>query len=281
MNDITTVYEYLKNIKTLAALQCNDDEILFFRGLSKDAYDLKPTIFRIAKADSECIAYREIMMEYPEMFSRDKHLSNLVKMQHYGSRTRLLDLSRNPLVSLYFACEQWPREKGKVVCFKVKKAEVLHHNSDRALMLACLPAFSDAEKEEMRRFCEQHRNAMNQTDIDENSVMRRFLHEIRSEFPAFEPAIVGKDLLTNYFVATYKDNQRMKVQDGAFIICGLQKNVEDLESRAVPITIAANAKKDILKDLKMLGIANNTIYPDLERTAMAIVADKKVDWVDI
>jgi hypothetical protein len=111
--------------------------------------------------------------------------------------------------------------------------------------------------------------------------MKRFLHEIRSEFPAFETALIGEHLLKNYFVSAHKDNQRMKVQDGAFIICGLNDNVDDLEKIVSYIRIDYKAKIDILKDLKMLGIANNTVYPDFERTSMAIAKDRKVDWVDI
>ena len=281
MNIITSVHSFLAEIKESPRLVCSDDEILFFRGLSQYKYDLKPTIFRDDRPDAECTAYRELMMEYPEKFIRGEHLSNLVKMQHYGSRTRLLDLSRNPLISLYFACEQEEGENGKVVCFKVKKSDILHHNSDKALMLACIPAFNDSDKDEIRDFCHSNNGVMNKNIIEESSVMMRFMHEIRSEFPAFEPAIVGADLLKNYFVATYKDNQRMKVQDGAFVICGVHNDVSDLEHMAVNIEIAANCKKDILKDLKMLGIANNTIYPDFERTAMAIASDRKVNWVNI
>ena len=107
------------------------------------------------------------------------------------------------------------------------------------------------------------------------------MHEIKSELPAFETAIIGKHLLKNYFVATNKNNRRMKVQEGAFVICGLNNDVQDLEEKAKYILIDYAAKKDILKDLKMLGIANNTIYPDFERTSMAIAKDKKANRVNI
>lgn len=53
--------------------------------------------------------------------------------------------------------------------------------------------------------------------------MQRFLHEVRSEFPAFETCIVGEHLLESYFVQTYKNNERIKRQSGAFLICGLDK----------------------------------------------------------
>lgn len=276
---ISSIHEFLKQIKF--DFVCNYDEILFFRGLSKDTYDLKPGLFRSKKENAESIAYHDIMMEYPEQFQRNEHLSNLVKMQHYGAETRLLDVTRNPLIALYFACESNPNENAKVACFKIKKNEILHHNSDKALMLACLPAFTDEEKKEIKSFVEKHPNEITDNDIKNSSQMKRFLYEIRSEFPAFETALIGEHLLKNYFVSAHKDNQRMKVQDGAFIICGLNDNVDDLEKIVSYIRIDYKAKIDILKDLKMLGIANNTVYPDFERTSMAIAKDRKVDWVDI
>ena len=199
MKKVASIHSFLECIKTHQELHCSDDEMLFFRGLTDNKYDLKPSAFRQGKGETESNAYHDIMMEYPEQFSKKEHLSNLVKMQHYGLRTRLLDVSRNPLISLYFACEQKPSVNGKVVAFKVKKSEVLHHNSDKALMLACIPAFSDEEQQQIKEFCEKYPDIITDDKIKDNAVMKRFLHEIRSEFPAFETAIIGKDLLKNYF----------------------------------------------------------------------------------
>jgi len=38
-------------------------------------------------------------------------------MQHYGIPTRLLDITSNPLVALFFACIEFPKVDGEVIFF--------------------------------------------------------------------------------------------------------------------------------------------------------------------
>lgn len=277
---VHSVVEYLQE---LGSLSLADDEELFYRGLSSNRYtdNISPTCLRGQQQDLEYDSYHEIMLEYPEEFKKGEHLSNLVKMQHFGGRTRLVDLSTNPLISLFFAAEQHPNEDGMVMCFTVKKSEILHHTSDKALMLACLPLFKDAEKKEIAEFCRQHSGEITDEAIKHNRTMRRFLHEIRSEFPAFETCIIGEDLLKTYCVKAYKDNIRMKKQGGLFLICGLDDSKRrSWNDKAVSITIDGNSKSKILSELRKFDISNSTVYPDFERRAMQI-ARKQVTWTEI
>lgn len=274
--------EYWRVVKSI-----NDalpgDEMLFFRGYADRSYKLLPGCLRDPKNTKEDEEYHNIQIEYPEEFRKGEHLSNLVKMQHYGLATRLLDFSENPLISLYFAVESNEKTDGAVLCLKVKKAEILHHTSDKALMLACLPMFTNAEKENIKKFCKNHRGRISNQDVESDSTgtMKRFLHEIRSEFPAFETAIIGEDLLKSYFLRAYKDNARMKKQSGAFLICGLEKDyLADYEARGTKIEIDARAKREILKDLHLLGFRDSTIYPGFEREIRNF-KKQKVDWINI
>lgn len=277
------IHSFIEFWREIERLQKQDDEMLFFRGVSDASYDLKPGIcFETNVNESD--AYRDIVLDFPEEFADKKHLSNLVKMQHYGLNTRLMDVSTNPVISLFFASEQKNNiADGSVVALKCKKDKVLRYNSDKALMLSCLPLFSNKDKNEIKNFCERHPGKICDQDIVHNDVMQRFLHEIRGEYPAFETAIIGQDLLDSFFVMPNRDNERMKIQSGAFVIFGLDiARGQDMLSRLVVenIIVDKSAKDDILKSLYIMNISNNTIYSGMERTALYL-RSKKLAWKGI
>lgn len=276
---ICSFTEYWQAIKGIT-YSC--DEILLFRGHSNHSYVLEPSVFRNSESNHEQKMYREIMLQYPEEFKERSHLSNLVKMQHYGGHTRLLDFSRNPLVALLFASEAGNKTDGQVIICKVKKENILHHNSDRALILSCLPCMTDKDKSEIKENCKNITGRITPQKIEKYGAMDKLLHEIRGEYPAFECEIVPEDLLSTFFVSPFKDNERMKLQDGMFALFGLQhRKLEDVSGMKIHrINIAAKAKKEILHDLDLMGISNAKLYSGLERRAMEI-SRKRVDWIGI
>lgn len=270
--------EYFNVVKKISE-DCSNSERVFYRGVSDSSFGLRPGIL-FEKNVSEYDGYHDLLLEYPEEFNTRDHLGTLAKMQHYGNSTRLLDVSDNILTSLFFASEQRPDRDGKVWVFKVPKNEVLHSNSDKALMLSCLAALREEDKRQIRRFCEEHRGVITDQQIVGHNAMIKLLHEIRGEYPAFETAIVGQDILDCFFVLVNKNNIRMKVQSGYFIIFGLDydSNERKLENLVVEeIIVDKSAKEEILKELKLMRIHSDTIYPDLERTAIYL-RNKKLGW---
>ena len=79
----------------------------FYRGHADKDWDLLPSIFRTPNGvEKEHLLFHDMVAHEPQSFSECKStLDYLVQMQHYGLPTRLLDMTTNPLVALYFACQ--------------------------------------------------------------------------------------------------------------------------------------------------------------------------------
>ncbi len=85
---------------------------LFYRGQYKGSYDLISGVFRKddignSNADKEDYYWHEAHVRCSEFFEHSTHLDNLVTMQHFGFPTRLLDITSNPLVALFFSCKNY------------------------------------------------------------------------------------------------------------------------------------------------------------------------------
>lgn len=275
---VNSFIEYWQEIKKLCPRDSED--VLFLRGQSNA--DFSRALPGICRSGNICEndEYHQIMIDYPEEFKKNDHLSNLVKMQHFGCNTRLLDFSLNPLIALYFATEFDREKNAKIFVARVPKKNILFFDSDKAIMLACLPKFSKKDQNEILNFCKNHPGRITEQDVASDSVINRFLHEVRAELPAFKTEIVGEDLLRYYYLCPQKDNERMKAQEGAFAIFGLGESAltEQLNRELTVIEIAARAKPDIQKDLALMRITTSTIYPGVERRAM-INRGKVANWV--
>ena len=112
----------------------------FYRGHSNANWKLLPSIFRTPNGvEKEHLLFRDMVAHEPQSFSECKSaLDYLVQMQHYGLPTRLLDVTLNPLVALYFACEKEENKDGQVYLFSVPENRVKHYDSDTISVLANL-----------------------------------------------------------------------------------------------------------------------------------------------
>ncbi len=135
---------------------------LFYRGHSKASYKVQPSVFRNHHANEDVI-FQELLLATPADFIEDKTtFDKLVRMQHYGLPTRLLDITTNPLVALYFACCENFKEDGELLLFNIDKGNIKYFDSDTVSILSNLSRLKIEEK------CKRFTDGIN-TAIDSQS----------------------------------------------------------------------------------------------------------------
>lgn len=258
---------------------------IFYRGQSDVSFRMTPSVLRNHMQFREHEIYNEIMTECSHEFD-DCKLQNeiLSKMQHYGVPTRLLDVTTNALVALYFACEADGGTDGVVYVIKTEKSKIKQYDSDAVSILSSLPRFNNEEKKSIYEYA---KSAISVVEVKDNvekirnfnslRIIKRLLHEIKKEKPAFENIINPDDLLENFFFIPRKANARIIRQSGAFLIFGLGSNAIEIEqfykeenlenSSSYKIIVDNLSKKKIIDQLSCFGISKATLHPELYKVA--------------
>lgn len=143
-NLVKSVADFIDKITKIGKIH----KSVFFRGHSDESFELVPSIYRKNDKDDDFLfienedkIYREIIAKSPAEFNGKKTIEALALMQHYGVPTRVLDLTTNALIALYFACNEKPGIKGKngeVLVFDIPKEYVCFSDSDRVAALSNL-----------------------------------------------------------------------------------------------------------------------------------------------
>lgn len=257
----------ISEVNNFIGFQLNGKDKLFFRGHANPNYILQPSIMRTPHLErNESKMYHELIINCPNDFDKcHTHLEKLVEMQHYGLPTRLLDITRNPLVALYFACESQPETYGELVLISADEHEIKYPQSDTVSVLASLPVFSYDMQRQFCKLSEDHT-----VDNEEfNRQAGRLVHEVRLEKPAFQPEINKNDIINSYIVYALKNNNRIVKQDGAFILCGLQGKNNSLakfryKSHGKKVVVLIENKNKILEQLDVFSVNRATLFPEIE-----------------
>lgn len=246
----------------------------FFRGHSDARYELTPSLLR--KLDNgnwkfmpmEIQLCKELLIAHYDEFQGDQYcFDRLVRMQHYGLPTRLLDISSNPLVALFFACSGGTDQlkmPGEVILFRVLSNRVKYYDSDT---VSCLSNLSNLTYEEKNKLD----LSLEKVPFNKEKVVRQLLHHIKSEKGYFEHRIIPDDLRSIICVKAKRTNTRIKSQSGAFLIFGHEAVLPDAGQQGIEISrIMIDKKAHILEQLSRININAATVYPGIDQTAVRL-----------
>ena len=266
------------------------DTRLYFRGVSR-FWPLRPSVMRLSNGGESGERYAEaellvdLMSRRPGEFSgEDSAFAQLVLARHYGLKTRLLDISRNPLISLYHACNDDAAYSGRLHIFAVPRSMIKPFTSDTISIIANFAKLTNTEQDLIlgRKWESDSGSGEPTGDLEYKSVMRRLYHFIMQEKPYFEERIKLEDLFRVFVVEPRQSFDRIRAQAGAFLISAFHSRFERHRIRCwnkqIPVydhyylNIPYDAKEKFLDELSFFNITHETVYPGLEESASAVNA---------
>jgi len=256
---------------------------VFYRGHSKQSYKLEPSLFRRDQQGNylylkvEDVLYRELLVSNSIDFDGDNYtLDRLIRMQHFSLPTRLLDITSNALIALYFACkannglDDIDEVAGEVIVFAIARQCIKYFDSDTASCIANLARLSHSDK--------------GMLDFDLNAIelfnqqasMRRLLHFVKEEKSFFEPHINPKHLQSILCVKGKRSNDRISSQSGAFLLFGHEAVLDEAGTDEIAVErISVTNKAEMLQQLDGMNINESTVFPYIENSAKYIAGKFK------
>lgn len=247
--------------------------ITYFRGHNNRSYKLEPSLFRpfvspygesLPLYTSEQAMIHDSLQLIPDEFSGLSSFEILCKLQHFGLPTRLLDITGNPLVALYFAVSGGENTDGEVVLIPPVPSV-----PDTAPGVVALSEFALRGRWSNFNPADFHKG-LPPSVKDQIESHSKLVKLIRKPWTIVKP---------------YYTNPRIRAQQGAFMIFGVRTdqvtgnpavfelspasfNTQDLAvlrpqgfSRLI---IPATAKSRIRKQLDRIGTNRASLFPEVE-----------------
>lgn len=260
-----------------------DSQRFFFRGQANIAWDVYPGVFRGGFLMTESQLINEAYLRNPTEFRKlDTDFERLAKLQHYGLPTRLLDVTSNPLVALYFACQPFRdvAEDGK-----------LNDPSDGVVLFS--RAYSKGCNDIETSVISHLANMEISGDLTLESLLeelvdkRIYSSKVAEDCRKNEYNSLIKMLQNNYFVISNMNNERLIRQSGLFLLVGkynINLNDGDKGKSVIQVAksnargdfdkrifrISADRKEDILEELNFYNVNEGALFPELEHQMIYI-----------
>lgn len=249
-----------------------------YRGIANKNWKLVPSAFRDEKyIKNERLYLKEFQRQLPNETDNLDYFDILVKAQHYGVPTRLLDFTLNPLIALYFSCASHPESDGSVICLI---NQGLFSQSELTVQTMMHYIFRLKNK----FYWDERYNNLLCKSLEKDSAV---YHEVTSNIVI---DILSKE--TPLFISPKLKNSRIQVQNGLFALFNspLRKDYKNKNSSAFKILeeydvspemnfrkiiIPQKKKEEILFQLDLIGINEAYLFPELQVGLDTIV--KKID----
>lgn len=255
MEQANSISDYLKILERYKAYTEQ-----YYRGQLEKYATISPSIARNPgySSNESAIYHESIEMKNNEFSALLTPLEKLAKLQHYGIPTRLVDVTIDPLIALYFAVENVDDlSPGNVYLYLVEGYSL---DSKEAKLLSILPTLPILE---VNSIIAEYENIFGDS-LSHEEVLK----------------IVCTPIIIQHSNALQISNPRLYSQQGTFLICGnevvkgiITNSLKSLDmiTPSVIIRIPYEYKKEIKNELDLKYSINQTkIYPELPSVASYI-----------
>ena len=227
----------------------------------------------------------DLMGRRPEDFEKETMaLDQWSLARHYDLPTRLLDVTSDPLVALYFAskpCKSCCKDRncrgdGRLDVFKVHSDLIKRFNSDTIRVISNFAKLDHRRQDAILKGCGGKGSfCWARGELYQN---------IRQERPQFEELIDPRHFLQVFVVKPRQSFERIRAQSGAFLVSAYHGNLSSSEVgnkmgksrdliplyRHWKLRVPSGRKSCILDDLSMLNVTAERLFPSLETAVEAV-----------